>query len=211
MKDFPMFTTENGVASLVLKEIPYRQEAYILLRATQRPEELLEECASFCRICGAQKVYASGHSVVERYPIHTAIYEMRGQILPEPDRIAQLFPVTSQTVARWRELYNQAMRPVPNAGTLEAKDEQRLIAGETYFVHREGQLLGIGYLSEDTLEAMACFVPGQGMTVLHTLASIHPDTPLRLEVASENRRAVALYEKAGFFKVKELSTWYSIE
>ena len=32
MKDFPVFTTENGVASLILKEIPYRGEAYIHLR-----------------------------------------------------------------------------------------------------------------------------------------------------------------------------------
>ena len=41
MKDFPLFTTENGVASLILKEIPYRSEAYIILRDTQSPEALL--------------------------------------------------------------------------------------------------------------------------------------------------------------------------
>ena len=35
MKDFPMFTTEYGIASLVLKEIPYKKEAYIMLRATE--------------------------------------------------------------------------------------------------------------------------------------------------------------------------------
>ena len=43
MKDFPVFTTENGVASLVLKEIPYRREAYITLRDSRTPEALLEE------------------------------------------------------------------------------------------------------------------------------------------------------------------------
>ena len=29
MKDIPAFTTENGIASLILREIPYREEAYI--------------------------------------------------------------------------------------------------------------------------------------------------------------------------------------
>ena len=35
MKDFPFFTTEYGVASLVLKEIPYKEESYIILRDAQ--------------------------------------------------------------------------------------------------------------------------------------------------------------------------------
>ena len=42
MRDFPVFTTEYGVASLILKEVPYRQEAYIILQATEAPEEPTE-------------------------------------------------------------------------------------------------------------------------------------------------------------------------
>ena len=79
MKDFPMFTTEFGIASLILREIPYRGEAFILIQDTQQPEELLAECISFCRICGAEKIYARGHEIVERYPLHCIVYEMRGQ------------------------------------------------------------------------------------------------------------------------------------
>ena len=56
MKDLPMFTTQNGVASLTLREIPYQQTAYIKLQATQQPKELLEECVGFCRAVGAEKV-----------------------------------------------------------------------------------------------------------------------------------------------------------
>ena len=67
MRDIPMFTTEYGVASLVLKEIPYRQEAYICILATEQPRELLDECISFCRVCGAEKIFArktfNGHFV----------------------------------------------------------------------------------------------------------------------------------------------------
>ena len=32
MRDFPIFTTEFGVSSLILKEIPYRGEAYMRIR-----------------------------------------------------------------------------------------------------------------------------------------------------------------------------------
>ena len=67
MKDFPFFTTEYGVASLVLKEIPYKGEAYITLRDAQpgQEAELLAECVSFCRMAGAEKILAAGHSVLE--------------------------------------------------------------------------------------------------------------------------------------------------
>ena len=37
MRDFPMFTTENGVGSLVLREIPYRGVAYVTIRDASAP------------------------------------------------------------------------------------------------------------------------------------------------------------------------------
>ena len=49
MRDIPVFTTQYGVASLVLREIPYRQEAYISIQSSLQPEQLLEECIGFCR------------------------------------------------------------------------------------------------------------------------------------------------------------------
>ena len=80
MRDFPVFTTQYGVASLVLKEVPYKQEAYIVIQASEQPEEHLAECVSFCRMVGAEKVFARGHEVVEKYPLYNMIYEMRGEI-----------------------------------------------------------------------------------------------------------------------------------
>ena len=46
MRDFPIFTTEYGVSSLILKEIPYRNEAYIRIRDVQKDffENHLAEC-----------------------------------------------------------------------------------------------------------------------------------------------------------------------
>ena len=72
MRDFPMFTTEYGVASLVLREVPYRQEAYVIIQSALQPEELLRECISFCRMVGAEKVFARGHEIIEQFPLHCA-------------------------------------------------------------------------------------------------------------------------------------------
>lgn len=211
MKDFPVFTTENGVASLILKEIPYRGEAYIHLRDSQNPQALLEECVSFCTACGAKAVYAAGNPILESYPLHTAILEMRGVPNIEVEQIASLFPVTETTAGRWRELHNRAMAQVPNAGTLEQRDEEELTRGGAYFIHRQGELLGIGYLKEDCIVALAACKPGAGKQVLHSLCSVCPGVPLRLEVASNNERAIGLYERMGFLKVREISRWYRVQ
>ena len=65
-----MFDTEFGIASLVLKEIPYKGIAYIILREVWDPEGLLMECVSFCRMVGAERVYATGHEALSQYPLY---------------------------------------------------------------------------------------------------------------------------------------------
>ena len=210
MRDFPVFDTEYGIASLILKEVPYRQEAYIIIQSALQPEELLRECVSFCRMVGAEKIYARGHECVERFPLHTIIYEMRGQALTdrEPDN---LFPVTKETVARWRDIYNESMRPVDNGATLEARDEKRILdSGGAYFVHRTGELLGIGWLEDTKLLAIAAVRPGAGEAVLRTLMTLVPGESMTLEVASTNQRAIRFYERMGFLPVREISRWHSI-
>ena len=61
MKDIPLFTTQYGIASLALQQIPHRSEAYVTIRQAEQPEELLRECVRFCRMCGAERVFAAGH------------------------------------------------------------------------------------------------------------------------------------------------------
>ena len=52
MKDIPFFPTQHGVAGLILREIPYRQEAYIRIQDVQPGELslLLRECLSLIHI-----------------------------------------------------------------------------------------------------------------------------------------------------------------
>lgn len=213
MRDFPIFTTEYGVSSLILKEIPYKNVAYIRIRDVQAAffAEHLAECVSFCRICGAERIFAEGSQQLAKYPLYTAVYQMRGTACPEKEKMANLFPVTEETVGQWRSIYNKEMRQVDNAGTLESRDEKQILeSGSAYFVHREGQLLGIFWLEGNKLLAIATVQKGSGETVMHTMMSLLNEEQIILEVASTNERAIRLYEKMGFVKTDELSRWHRV-
>lgn len=211
MKDFPVFDTQFGIASLVLKEIPYKGIAYIILREVWDAEKLLGECVSFCRMCGAETICVAGHESLEGYPLYTTVLEMRGEATVDRENLKSLFPVTEATVSRWREIYNEKLRPIDNAATMTAFDEKRIVnSGGAYFVHENGELLGIGWLDDTELLAVAAAKPGAGMAVMNTLMSLTEGAQMRLEVASTNEKAIRLYEKLGFLKTKEISRWYRV-
>lgn len=210
MRDIPVFTSEYGVASLVLREIPYRQEAYITMQATTQPEELLKECIAFCRACGAEKIYARGHEILEQYPPHTAIVKMRGIARVDESKVEKLWPVMEETISQWRQFMNERLKAVDNAGTLTAQGEKEILEkGGAHFVHKNGELLGAGWLLNGELLLVAA-VPGNGEKVMHTLMSLQPDGAMELDVASTNTRAIRLYERLGFVKTEQLRCWYQV-
>lgn len=213
MRDIPVFTTEYGVASLILKEIPYRQEAYIHIQDVQPDgiKPLLEECASFCAMAGAERIFVRRHELLEGLPLHCSVLLMQGTAWVDKEKLCSLFPVTEQTVTRWRQLCNARLRDVDNAATLESRDESGILNSlGAYFVHQDGRLLGIGWLEDTKLLMMAAAEPGAGERVMHTLMSLVEGAQMQLEVASTNSRAIRLYEKLGFIPVKEISGWYRV-
>jgi hypothetical protein len=213
MRDFPIFTTEYGVSSLALKEIPYRNEAYIRIQDVQEDffADHLAECVSFCRICGAERIFAAGSGKLEEYPLYTSVLRMVGPVSFEEEKMANLFPVTEETAGKWRNIYNEAMRTVDNAGTLEAWEEKKILeSGGAYFVHEAGELLGIFWLEENKLLAVASVKKGAGERVMHTMMSLVPEETMELEVASTNARAIRLYERLGFAATAEVSRWYRV-
>jgi len=213
MKDFPVFPTDFGVSSIILREVPYRREAYIHIHDVQ-PEHVsahLSECVSFCRMVGAETVLVREHPALDGYPLHTSVVEMRGSAWVDPALLRNVFPVTEQTVGQWRRICNERMACVDNAATLEEKDENRIVkSGGAYFVHDRGELLGIGWLEDTKLLAVAAVKKGAGQEVMHTLMSLVEGADMNLEVASTNERAIRLYEKLGFLKTGELFRWYRV-
>ena len=212
MKDIPMFDTETGVSTLLLKEIPPRQVAYVRVQSVQPDglSEHLNECVSFCRMCGAERVYASGHEDLQAWPLYCGILPMALLVPEQSDPGANLFPVTEQTVGKWREICNERMAQVDNAATLTARDEKEILSGGAYFVHDAGELLGIGWMKCSELACMAAVKPGAGERVLRTLLTLAETERVTLEVASTNVRALRLYERLGFLQTGEARNWYII-
>lgn len=211
MRDFPLFTTENGVGSLVLKEIPYSGKAYVTIHDSSFPTEFLAECLDFCCIAGASTVYACGHPCLQEYPLHTSVIRMAAPMECFPDTDAALFPVTEKTLDRWRELYNERMKDVDNASYMSQRAaEEMLQRGDGYFIHRDGGLLGIGIASGDRIDCVAAVKPGSGREVVLALTHALMCDRAILEVASTNYRAIRLYEILGFIKTEEISKWYKI-
>lgn len=211
MKDIPVFNTEFGVASLFLREIPYRQRAHIKIQSSLDPERLLAECVDFCRACGAEWIDGAGHEYLEKYPLITALYTMQCDRLAIGETDARLFPVTEKTVQQWLDIYNEKMADVPNAAFMDSRDGKELLqTGDGYFVHRDGQLLGIGKAAGDFIDTVIAVKPGMGETVVKALSGILTGDTVRLMVAGANERAVRLYERMGFVKVREVSRWYRV-
>ena len=211
MKDIPVFTTEFGIAGLILREIPYTGTAYVRLHCVQDLEGLLTECRQFCRMAGAQKVYAAGDEILDTYPLHTAVIVMRcdRRMLGESD--AALFPVTEQTVDTFRRIYNEKVVKVDNAAWMDDADcRQMLQRGDGYFVHKDNTLLGIGRVYDGQLLWVASVQPGAGSVVVKALCSALSSECVTLDVASTNHKAIRLYESLGFIPVLEKSRWYEI-
>ncbi|MBP3478829.1 MAG: GNAT family N-acetyltransferase [Oscillospiraceae bacterium] len=211
MKDIPVFNTEFGVASLFLREIPYRQRAHIKIQSSLEPERLLAECVDFCRACGAEWIDGAGHEYLEKYPLITVLYTMQCDRSAIGETDACLFPVTEKTVQQWLDIYNEKMADVPNAAFMDSRDGKELLqTGDGYFVHRDGQLLGIGKAAGDFIDTVIAVKPGMGETVVKALSGILVGDTVRLMVAGANERAVRLYERMGFVKVREVSRWYRV-
>lgn len=211
MKDIPVFTTEFGVASLILREVPYQKCAYIRLQASQEPEKLLEECIGFCRMVGAEQIFVKEAEGLCGYPLYTAIWRMRCATDFLGDTDAALFPVQEHTADKFQKLYNEKVSHIPNAAWMDNADKQEMLkTGEGYFVHRDGQLLGIGRVLGGEIRFLASVQPGAGADVVKALVHAITEDSVTVEVASANEKAVKLYERLGFLKTEELSRWYCV-
>ncbi len=211
MRDIPMFSTEHGVASLILREIVYKKEAYVRIHSSDEIDEFLKDVTGFCKAAGAERIYATGHSVLEGYPVHTVLVGMicKRSLLRRSDAVT--VQVSDQTIDQWRELYNKRMSGVPNAATVTIADANKFVAeGAAYFVFRENICIGLGKVSYNKIEAIISLVPGAGECVLLALNNLVSGEFVQVEVALNNDKAVKLYKRLGFEVVEEISKWYCI-
>ena len=211
MRDLPFFTTEYGVASLTLQEIPYRADAYIRLQKAADPPKLLDECISFCRAAGANRVFAASDEYPLDYPLHAKILRMSCVRTALAETDASLFPLQEETLPQWVSIYNEKIATVDHAAYFtKEKGKQLLLNGGGYFVHRNGELLGIGSVSRDEITTVIAVQKGSGADVLLALNHALFGETVHVEVASTNTAAINLYTRLGFIANHVVSEWYKV-
>ena len=209
MNNIPVFTTQYGVASLILEEIPYKKTAYITIQATQSPEGLLKEAVEFCKACGAQVILAKGHVFLSKYPHHCTIVKMCSLKLPRS--AAKRIPVTQDRLKMWQEIYTEKMSKVDNAAYMtDRKAQQMLRDQDGYFVYRDQELLGIGRASGDEIAVVVSCQKGAGEQVVLAMGEVLNGDRVCVHVASTNIPAIRLYTRLGFAKMEEVSRWYRV-
>ena len=148
---------------------------------------------------------------MEKYPLITALISMTRDRESIPETDACLFPVTEKTLEQWRTIYKERMADVPNAASMTRDDALKLLKkGTGYFIHKDGELLGIGSAGGDTVETVIAVKRGAGKDVLLALCNALFCENIILEVASVNVSAIRLYERLGFVKTAERSCWHTV-
>ena len=211
MRDLPFFTTQNGVASLILKKIPFTKEAYVHIRDSLACDALLKECVDVCRMAGAERIYATGHKDLEKYPLFCCVYRfvISKEQLHATDAVA--VPLVVEQADWWRQQYNQKMAGVPAASPLTAREVEELVReGKAYYICRECAILGIGVAHDGQIQALASLLPGAGKDTVLALAGCLKDAAISLTVASNNTKACELYKGLGFTESDIETKWYKI-
>ena len=213
MRNIPAFTCGYGVATLILQEIPTRGEAYCVVQWANPGQTgpLLQACSQFCRMAGAQRVLSSQAPGPAGTPPQIQLLRMTRSRAGLPETDAALRPLLPELAEDFLRIYRKGMSRVPAVLTLRDTDIPQILArGGAYFVHRDETLLGIGQVEKDTLLSVVSCRPGAGWDVTAALLSVTQGDTVRLQVARDNHRAIALYQKLGFAVVGTGACWWEI-
>ena len=219
MNNIPVFTGQGGTATLILREIPISGKAYILLRTVLpgQAENLVAECASFCKMCGAEEIFASWEDgdlpfLPPAYDIY--LLHVLKSALPEGKPV-QLTPMTPENDAIFQRIYNRCFSHVSHALSYDRGQIARI-----YREHQKAFLAldekkkpyGIGELHGDELAAIAVLPKyrGTGTDLAISLLQLCPGEELRVTVASDNDAAMRLYERLGFHLTGVESRWFRV-
>ncbi|MGN1306515.1 MAG: GNAT family N-acetyltransferase [Faecousia sp.] len=202
MKDLPIFPCADGLASLILCEIPYRSEAYILVRAVYGSlNALVRQCANFCKDAGAKHIYVSGEGDFSAFPIYTRLLDRSVETALLPPTAAHVEQTDS---GEWVTLYNERFRSVPCAKTYRETPENAC------FIYGGDTRIGLGLCIEDELAAVASFERGRGADCVLGLAKQIKAPRIKLLCAEENTAAMRLYDRLGFSVDGVRRIWYHV-
>ncbi|MBE6992627.1 MAG: GNAT family N-acetyltransferase [Ruminococcaceae bacterium] len=227
MNDIPAFTECGGVSTLILREIPYRKTAFILVRAFEEAclDEHLQEAVSLCRFAGAKSVFVSAENE-ELFPEKEPAYKMlrlsagcccrhEAELLHEE--------LCEYNIKDYISIYNACFADTISAETFTEKKARTCMDKSTRqcrIYYREGLPAAISDVefrdNSATLNAIGVlpeYRGGFGRAILESLMTEVGNKEIErlcLDVMSTNSEALRLYEKLGFEQEKVLSHWYKI-
>ncbi len=217
MKNIPVFTSSYGIATLILREIPWNRTAYVLIQSVWNDQKaaLLEECKGFCRAVGAEQIYASWE--LEALPAEPA-WEMwrmsrKKAGLPRSEKPAALEALTKGNSGEYLRIYNACFRQVPCAASYDQTSLEPLYGEEVAWLAKvDGVYAGVAEISKTGLEGIAVLPEYRGLGYELALAVLPmvPSAELRLKVASTNLRAISLYERLGFTQTGVEKRWWML-
>ncbi len=219
MKNIPLFTTSSGIATLILREIPWNGRAYVLVRSVWngQAEALLQECGSFCRAAGAQEIYAACHGEDAPLPAEPAYsidtMHCQKKDLPKPSLTVELEPLTKENSQHYLDIYNCCFREVPSAASYDRKKLEPLYGEDlAWLARKDGVYAAVAEISATGLEGIAVLPEfrGLGFALAATVLQMIPRPVVELRVASNNDRAIALYRRLGFQKTGQRKQWYRL-
>lgn len=217
MNNIPLFASQGGTASLVLREIPFTGKAYIILQliVEEKLPEMIAECCGFCRSCGATECFVSrgdGDDLPIPVAYETIRMTVHKNLLP-PGEPVTLAPIQEANDSIYIRLYNQCFAHVSGAAAYDRKQIQRI-----YLLHQkaflallpDGTPFGFGELHDNELAAVGVLPEyrGRGHDLTLALLAHCPGPVCSLTVASDNLRALRMYEKLGFQQEEVVSRWY---
>ncbi len=195
-----MFTVTGGMSSLILREIPTRKEAFVLVRAVFTTlRELLRECEGFCRAAGAETVFFGGNADFSEFSVYARLIERSLARDKLPAATAVAVPTDGDA---WARLYNARFAAVPAAQSFSETPEG------AYFIYDGETRIGLGLVRDDRLSAVAALERGRGSDCVCALAGQIRSDEIKLLVAQENLPAMRLYDRLGFSRGAVKEIWY---
>lgn len=190
MKDIPIFTGCEGIASLILRQIPYSGTAFVLLRSVfTTTEAVIRECTAFCRAAGAETVCFGGDGDFSERPIYARVIErsILRSALPKTTAVARPASDTDE----WLNLYRKRFAEVPAATCFPStQNALTVFDGDTP--------IGIGSVEGGSIRLIASTVPGRGADCVCAIAAHCIGETVSLSCAEENLSAMRLYDRLGF-------------
>ncbi len=230
MKDIPIFSGCGGISTLILREIPYKKTAFIMVRTWESSglEDHLAQAAELCRFAGAERIYAaadSGSISPSREPNYKML-SMATELKPLPDHLP--YPgLTRQALDpdcmdEYISLYNLCFSQLTSAITFTAQLASEAVDDphrQCFLYRLNGKPAAVSDLSVDSsarLNAIGVapsFRGGLGMAIMKSIMADAAEggcSKLCVSVMSTNLPALRLYEKLGFKPDGQEICWYTI-